>query len=397
MTKINSIADMKDEIAGYRRSMHENPQTAYEEEFASGLVAEKLAEWGVHYERGIAKTGIVAVIEGQKMDSGKAIGIRADMDALDIIEQSGQPWASKTKGKMHGCGHDGHTAMLLGAAKYLNETRNFDGKVYLIFQPAEEGERGADQMIEEGLFDKFPMDEVYALHNWPYLPVGKIGLRKGPIMANVDIFDIKITGNGGHAAIPQNTCDPVVIAAQIVTALQSIVSRNVDPVDTAVLSVTNMNSGTGAFNVIPDTATLNGTVRSFKNETSQMIEKRMNEIVQNICAAFGAKAEVDFRRINDATVNHDAQTDLCAEIACELLGEDNVDLDIDPSMGGEDFGSMLLEKPGCYFALGQGTNDPKSPHNHGLHNPGYDFNDDIIPVGIEFWARLAEKALPLDK
>lgn len=396
MTRINSIADMADEIAGYRRALHENPQTAYEEVFASTLVAEKLSEWGIPFEKGIAVTGIVATIEGQKTDSGEAIALRADMDALDIVEKSGQPWASKTPGKMHGCGHDGHTAMMLGAAKYLSETRNFNGTVHLIFQPAEEGGAGAVKMIEAGLFKKYPVKAAFGLHNWPGLPRGTIGMRAGPIMASTDQFKATVTGKGGHAAFPHGCIDPIPVAAQIVMALQTVVSRQIDPVDQAVLSVTNVNSGTGATNVIPDTAVLVGTFRSFRPETRAFLRKRVGDIVTVCAAAAGTSAAVEFFDGYDPTINSAAETAFCAAVAAELVGAGNVDTAVDPCMGAEDFGAMLQEVPGCYIWMGQGEPDDKnSPHNKGLHNAGYDFNDRIIPTGVEYWARLVETALPL--
>ena len=264
MTLSNSIAAMKDEIAAYRRELHQNPQTAYEETFASDFIAGKLTEWGIPFERGFAVTGIVATIEGQSTTSGKAVALRADIDALNMVEKSGRPWASLTSGKMHGCGHDGHTAMLLGAAKHLAETRNFDGKVHLIFQPAEEGGAGAIRMIEEGLFKKYPVDAAFGLHNWPGMKFGEIGLKPGPIMASSDSFDITIIGKGGHAALPHLNIDPIVAGSHIVAALQSIVSRQVDPVDQGVVSITNFRAGTGAHNVIPERAELSGTYRSFR-------------------------------------------------------------------------------------------------------------------------------------
>lgn len=397
MSTINSIADLTDELTAYRRELHQNPQTCYEETFASDLVAAKLDEWNIPYERGIAVTGIVATIEGQKTDSGKSIGLRADMDALDIVEQSGQPWSSKTPGKMHGCGHDGHTAMLLGAAKYLSETRNFNGTVYLIFQPAEEGGGGAIKMIEEGLFDRFPMDEIYGVHNWPLLPKGMIGTRVGPMMASTDELHIRIEGKGGHAALPHMTCDPAIVAAHIITALQSVVSRNIDPIDQAVVTVTNVTIGTGAFNVIADSAKMTGTIRAFKQETRAFLQKRVKDIVEKTAEAFGAKATCEYVRGYDPTINTEAETALCAEVCKSIVGDDNTLTDIDPCMGAEDFGAMLQEKPGCYIWVGQAESDQKSPHSQVCHSPFYDFNDDIIPTGVEFWAKLTEKALPLDK
>lgn len=397
MPVINRVADMKDEMTQWRHAMHENPQTAYEEEFASDLVAQKLTEWGIPFKRGFAKTGIVATIQGQKTDSGKAIGLRADMDALDITEKSGQPWASKIPGKMHGCGHDGHTAILLGAARYLNETRNFNGTIHLIFQPAEEGGRGADKMIEDGLFDQFPCDAVYGLHNWPGLRLGKAELRAGPLMANVDEFYITVHGKGGHAAYPENTIDPVIIGSQIVAAFQTIISRNSRPVEPAVLSVTNFNAGTGAFNVIADTAKLSGTVRSFSDETRTLVKTRMEQTAQSIAAAHGATLDFDYQFQTDATINSDEESAFAAQVLEKVLGHGNVSTNADLCMGGEDFGSFLKIRPGAYIFLGQGEKDEKSPHNQGLHSPHYDFNDEILPVAVTYFATLVEDAMPLDK
>ncbi|MFA5592534.1 MAG: M20 aminoacylase family protein [Micavibrio sp.] len=398
MSKINSITAMKDEIAACRRELHQNPQTAYEEIFASELVQKKLTEWGIPFKTGFAQTGLVATIEGQKTDSGKAIGLRADMDALSMTEQSGQPWASKIPGKMHGCGHDGHTAMLLGAAKYLAATRNFNGKVHLIFQPAEEGGGGAIRMIEDGLFKHFPMNAVFGMHNWPAMKRGTIGLRPGPIMASSDSFDITVTGKGGHAALPHFNTDPIVAASHIVTALQTLVARQIDPVDQAVLSITNFNAGTGAFNVIPDQAVLSGTYRAFRVETRAYIEKRLREIPAAIASAFGCACELRVNDGYDPTINSAAESAFCADIARQLVGEENVNDAVEPCMGAEDFGAMLQQVPGCYIWMGQGEPDaPESPHNKGLHNAGYDFNDAILPLGIEYWARLAEAALKLEE
>ena len=397
MTTINSIADMKDEITAYRRSLHENPQTCYEETFASDLVASKLKEWGIAFERGWAKTGIIATIDGQKTDSGLAIGLRCDMDALDIIEASNQPWASKIQGKMHGCGHDGHTAMLLGAAKYLSQTRNFNGRVHLIFQPAEEGGAGAIKMISEGLFKKYPMKAVFGMHNWPGMKMGEIGLRSGPIMASSDSFEITVTGKGGHAAMPHFNIDPIVAGSHIVTALQTIVSRQIDPVDQAVLSITNFKSGTGAWNVIPDTATLTGTFRAFKVETRSFIQRRIQEVGEGIAASLGCTFKLHVNDGYDPTINSPDESEFCAGIARTLVGTENVNANVEPCMGAEDFGAMLQQVPGCYIWMGQAVGDANSPHNKGLHNAGYDFNDDIIPLGVEYWARVAEGALPLEK
>lgn len=394
MSVRNSIASLEEELATYRRELHQNPQTSYQEEFASNLIAEKLTEWGVEHERGWATTGIIAKIEGETNTSGRAIGLRCDIDALDIFETSGQEWASKTPGKMHGCGHDGHTAMLLGAAKYLQENKNFDGTVYLIFQPAEEGGAGAVRMVEEGLFEKYKMNGVYGLHNWPMMPKGKVGLNPGAMMASSDNLFVTVKGRGGHAAMPHDCVDPIVIAAQIVTALQAIVSRNVNPVDTVVLSITNINGGTGMSNVIPDSVEISGTVRAFKFESRELAERRIREISEGIASSFGAEVECRYEYDYDPTINSADETALCAEVTREIFGAENVNDNIEPCMGAEDFGAMLKEVPGCYIWMGQGEPDqPNSPHNKGLHNSGYDFNDTVIPLGVEYWVKLTETLL----
>lgn len=401
MTVRNSIAVLKDEIAACRRAMHENPGTAYEEFFASNLVAEKLTEWGISFERGIAKTGIVATIEGSRNASGKSVGLRADMDALNIAETPNKPWVSKIPGKMHGCGHDGHTACLLGAAKYLSETRNFDGRVHLIFQPAEEGHRGAHMMVEEGLFRRFPCDRVFGLHSWPSLPKGAVATRKGPLMASSDTFTLTIKGRGGHAAQPHRTVDPVVIGAQVVLALQTLISRATRPTEPAVLSITNFNAGTGAHNVIPDDATLVGTLRTYDGALREFLHEKIGSTARGVAQAMGADIEYDFRFVLDPTINDPQATDFCVGIARRIFGEHNVDPDVTPSMGGEDFGRMMADVPGCYVWMGQGeygeSADPESPHNQGLHTPRYDFNDELIPLAMEYWVQIVESALPMER
>ncbi len=397
MPILNRAADLQNEMAEWRHELHQNPQTCYEETFASALVIKKLTEWGISFKKDIAATGIVATIHGQKTGSGKSVGLRADMDALDIAEKSGQPWSSKNPRKMHACGHDGHTATLLGTAKYLAETRNFDGTVHLIFQPAEEGGRGAHKMIEEGLFRDFPCDYVFGVHNWPGLPMGKAATRSGPLLASVDEFSVTVTGTGGHAAMPHLTVDPAVIAAQLVTALQSVVSRNVDPVATAVLSITNINAGTGAFNIIADTAVLTGTVRTFDNALRQTIKKRIEDICTHVCAAFGARCVIDYEFNIDATINSKDGVEIAARAMGDVLGAKNVDTECPPSMGGEDFGAYLAQRPGAFLLIGQGVTDKDSPHNRGLHNPYYDFNDDILPIGVSYFTRVVENTMPLAK
>jgi len=397
MTKRNSIPPMTKEVAEWRHALHQNPGLMYNEVFSNQLVTEKLTEMGIPFKTGIGKTGIVAWIEGKTNSSKRTIGLRADMDALPIEEKSGQAWASKNPGIMHACGHDGHTSILLGTAKYLNETRNFDGRVLLIFQPAEEGGRGAFAMMEDGLFKgDMKCDAVYALHNWPYLPLGTGAIRPGPIMASVDDFEMVITGRGGHAAYPARCIDPIVIGAQLTNALQSIISRNIPAQDSAVLTITNFNAGTGAHNVIPDTAKISGTVRTFKEDVRVLVEARMKKICADLGAAFEANITCHYQRNIDPTINDPAHTVIAADALARILGDENINRAIEPSMGGEDFGGMLAKVPGAYIVIGQGTPNAKSPHNQGLHNPGYDFNDEALAIGIDYFAEVIESSLPLN-
>jgi hippurate hydrolase len=379
------------ELVHIRRDIHANPELGFEETRTSQLVADKLAEYGIEVHRGLAKTGVVGVIKGKK-DSGRAIGLRADMDCLPMHETSEVPHKSKVAGRMHACGHDGHTTMLLGAARYLAQTRNFDGTVNLIFQPAEEGGGGGRVMVEEGLFKKFPVDAVYALHNWPGLPVGKMAVRPGAMMAATDEIKIKVRGRGGHAALPHLAADPVVATAHIITALQTIASRNANPIDALVVSVCSMQtSQVGAFNVIPGHVELVGTVRSFSPEMRELAEKRIKEIATSVAQGLGASAEVEYRRGYPATVNTEKEAVFAARVGEKVFGKGNVVTDGEPTMGGEDFSYMLQAKPGAYVFLGQGGQQGGCY----LHNPGYDFNDEVIPLGAGYLAALVEESLPL--
>ena len=391
MNPVEYIERWHAEFSRLRRDLHMHPELGFEEFRTARIVAAKLTSWGIEHHDGIGKTGLVAVVHGKEQGSGRRIGLRADMDALPMTEETDVPHRSRHEGRMHGCGHDGHTTMLLAAARYLAETRNFDGTVYLIFQPGEEGYAGAKAMIEDGLFERFPANEVYALHNWPNLPPGVIGITPGPAMAAADRIEITIDGRGGHGAHPHAAVDPVLVAGHIITAAQSIVSRNVSPIDTAVVSLCSLQAGNpGAMSVIPSHAKLVGTVRTFRPQTQAMIERRLNELVQSIAAAFGASASLDYQRIYPATINHSAQAEHATTVAEALLGRDNVISNLDPSMGSEDFSFMLQAKPGAIARLGQGG----SERGVFLHNSCYDFNDDVIPLGAGYLAALAEKAMP---
>jgi hippurate hydrolase len=383
MPVINRIAEFADEVAEWRRDFHVHPELQYELPRTSGKVAELLRSFGVdEVVTGIAKSGVVGVIKGR--GSGKTIGIRADMDALPILERTGLDYASQAPGRMHACGHDGHTAILLGTAKYLAETRNFDGNAVMIFQPAEEGGAGGRAMVEAGIMDRFGIDEVYGLHNMPGQEAGSIAMRVGGLMAASDEFNIVIEGQGGHAAWPHNTVDPVMIAAQLITALHTIVSREIDPIRSAVLSVTMMQGGE-AFNIIPQKVKLTGTVRSLNDEVRDLMEERLKAVTKGIVETFGGTAEVNYRRGYPVVENTPDETAYAAAIAATVVGDDRVDANVDPKMGGEDFAYMLQARPGAYVFLGNG---PSSE----LHSDTYNFNDEIIPVGVSFFVKLVEGA-----
>ncbi|HXX84610.1 MAG TPA: M20 aminoacylase family protein [Casimicrobiaceae bacterium] len=382
------------ELTALRRDLHAHPELGFEEHRTAEIVARELEAAGVEHHRGIGRTGVVGVIRGACEESGRAVGLRADMDALPMHEENDFPHASRFKGRMHGCGHDGHTIMLLGAARYLARTRRFDGTVYLIFQPGEEGFAGGKAMVDDGLFERFPADEIYALHNWPALPAGQIGLRPGPMMAAADRIEIHIEGRGGHGAHPHMTVDPVLVAGHIITATQSIVARNVSPLDTAVVSLCAMHSGNlAAMSVVPREARLVGTVRTFRPETQDRIERRLTDLVHSIAAGFGATATLKYERVYPATVNTEREAEFAAEVADALVGRENVVRDLEPSMGSEDFSFMLQQRPGAYARLGQGG----AEGGCFLHNSRYDFNDEVIPLGAGYLAALAEAALPLQR
>jgi amidohydrolase len=382
----SAIKDLVPDARAWRREIHQNPELMYDVEGTAAFVAERLRAFGCdEVKTAIGRTGVVGVIHGAKGSSERAIGLRADMDALPIEEETNLPYRSKIPGKMHACGHDGHTAMLLGAAQRLAQTRDFDGKAVVIFQPAEEGGAGAMAMIDDGLMDRFGIEQVYGMHNMPALPVGSFSLRKGPTMASADEITIIVEGRGGHGAMPHQGIDPVLIGAQIVTALQTIASRNVDPLDSCVVSVTRFEAGT-ANNIIPQSAWLNGTVRTLKAATRDAVEKRIHEIVAGVAAAGGATARVEYRRGYPPTVNHGTQTDFAAEIARKVAGDSHVDANTAPSMGAEDFSFMLEARPGAFIFIGNGDSAM-------LHHPAYDFNDEVLPYGMSYWVELVETAL----
>ncbi len=385
---IREIGQYLPQMTEWRRHIHANPETAFEEVGTARYVVERLKSFGVdEIHEGIARTGVVGVIRGGS--SGRAVGLRADMDALDMQEGTGLAWQSTRVGKHHACGHDGHTTMLLGAARHLARTRNFDGTVYLIFQPAEENEGGGRVMVEEGLFDRFPMQAVFGMHNIPGIAAGQIAVRAGPMMASYDMFELTITGRGAHGAMPHMGVDPIVIGAELTQKLQTIVSRNVDPIDPAVLSVTKFHSGS-AWNIIPNEAVLGGTVRAFSTRVQDQIEQRIRQLCEGTAASHGAQITVRYERRYPPTVNHPEQAALCMNVAQALVGAENVIIDPKPAMGSEDFAWMLQAKPGCYVWIGNGTG---SSGGCMVHNPGYDFNDSILPTGAAYWVRLAETAL----
>ncbi len=388
MPVINRIAAFQAEMVAWRRHLHAHPETAFEEHATSDFVAARLKELGIEVHRGLAKTGVVGTLVN---GDGPSIGLRSDMDALDIPEANSFEHKSVTPGKMHACGHDGHMTMLLGAARYLAETRRFRGTVRFIFQPAEENEAGGAVMVREGLFERFPVDAVYGMHNWPGLPVGTFAVRPGPMMATADVFEIAVTGRGAHAAMPHLSIDPITTAAEIVGALQTIAARNTDPLEAAVVSVTQFHAG-DTDNVIPNVAVLRGTSRTFRPQVQDMVEERINRIAKGIATAHGATADLRYERRYPATVNHDREAGIAAAAALQVAGEAKVVRDMAPSMGAEDFAFMLKARPGAYAWVGNGT----SEQSRNLHNPSYDFNDEALVHGASYWAQLVEQCLPAD-
>ena len=381
----NRFAELLPDITSWRRDLHENPEILFETHRTSAMVAGKLKEFGCdEIVTGIGRTGVVGVIKGKSDTSGKVIGLRADMDALPIQEETGLDYKSRVDGAMHACGHDGHTAMLLGAAKYLSETRNFDGQVVVIFQPAEEGGGGGKEMCDDGMMDRWGIQEIYGMHNWPGVPVGSFAIRPGPFFAAADQFEITVEGKGGHAAKPQETIDSTVVASHIVVALQTIASRNVDPVEQVVVSVTSFETSSKTHNVIPQSVRLRGTVRSLTAKTRDLAEKRLVDIAEGVAATFGARADVDYTRSYPVMVNSEDQTAFAAEVAKSVSGDCAVAPLI---MGGEDFAFMLEERPGAYILVGNGD-------TAAVHHPEYNFTDDAIPAGCSWWAEIVEQRMP---
>ena len=396
MRLVEPILAFQTELEAIRRDLHAHPELCYEEHRTADVVAARLADWGIPVVRGLGGTGVVGIIKNGSSD--RAIGLRADMDALPMQELNTFDHASRHPGKMHACGHDGHTAMLLGAAHYLSRHRNFDGTVYLIFQPAEEGGAGARRMIDDGLFDQFPMEAVYGMHNWPGLATGSFGVIPGPMMASSNEFRVVVKGKGAHAAQPHRGIDPVMVAVQIAQAWQTIISREKNPLETAVLSITQIHAGS-ATNVIPDEAVMIGTVRTFSTSVLDLIEQRMSDMANGIAAAFNASVDFGFKRNYPPLINHPEQTAFAIEAMRAVVGAANVNTEVEPTMGAEDFAFMLQEKPGCYVFIGNGDGEHRAG-GHGLgpcqlHNGSYDFNDQLLPIGASYWVRLVETGLPV--
>jgi hippurate hydrolase len=386
MKIIKELEDLQGEMQEWRRDIHAHPEIAFEEHRTAQIVADKLESFGIEVETGIAGTGVVGTL--RKGMGNRSIGLRADLDALLINENNDFEYKSKNPGQMHACGHDGHTTMLLGAAKYLSEQGNFDGTVNFIFQPAEENEGGGRVMIEDGLFDKYPVESVYGMHNIPGMPVGSFAIKPGPIMAAFDIFNLKVIGRGGHAAMPQTTVDPIIVGTKIIDAFQAIISRSIDPQEPSVLSVTQFHGG-DAYNVIPNQVEIKGCTRCFSPNVQKKLEDEMRQISESICKAYGADCEIHYEHRYPATINSEEEANLAGQVAQEIVGEERVNLSPKPGMGSEDFAYMLQEKPGSYIWIGNGDGEGSCM----IHNPGYDFNDEILPIGATYWGKMAEEIL----
>ena len=386
MKIIKELEDLQGEMQEWRRDIHAHPEIAFEEHRTAQIVADKLESFGIEVETGIAGTGVVGTL--RKGMGNRSIGLRADLDALLINETNDFEYKSKNPGQMHACGHDGHTTMLLGAAKYLSEQGNFDGTVNFIFQPAEENEGGGRAMIEDGLFDKYPVESVYGMHNIPGMPVGSFAIKPGPIMAAFDIFNLKVIGRGGHAAMPQTTVDPIIVGTKIIDAFQAIISRSIDPQEPSVLSVTQFHGG-DAYNVIPNQVEIKGCTRCFSPNVQKKLEDEMRQISESICKAYGADCEFHYEHRYPATINSEEEANLAGQVAQEIVGEERVNLSPKPGMGSEDFAYMLQEKPGSYIWIGNGDGEGSCM----IHNPGYDFNDQILPIGATYWVKMAEEIL----
>ncbi|CAG1019439.1 hippurate hydrolase [Burkholderiaceae bacterium] len=393
MRLIESILADAAAIAAVRRDIHAHPELCFEEQRTADVIAKQLSDWGIPIHRGLAKTGVVGIVKNGSSD--RAVGLRADIDALPMTESNTFAHASRHRGKMHACGHDGHTAMLLAAAKHLSKHRNFDGTVYLVFQPAEEGGGGAREMMRDGLFEKFPMEAIFGAHNWPGMRVGQFAIKSGPCFASSNEFKITIHGKGGHAAMPHNSIDPVPVACQMVQAFQTIISRNIRPIDAGVISVTMIHTGE-VTNVVPDRCVMEGTVRTFTLDVLDMIERRMKEVATHTAAAFGAQCDFEFVRNYPPTINHPSETEFARRVMAEVVGAENV-MEFEPTMGAEDFSYFLQGKPGAYFLIGNGDGSHRQGgHGMGpcmLHNASYDFNDELIPLGATVWVRMAEQWL----
>ena len=391
----DEITQLHDEMIEWRHELHKHPQTAFEEKFAHEFVTQKLDEFGIEYKTGYGETGIVATIKGKTNDSGRAIGLRADMDALDIHEDSGKTWTSKNDGKMHACGHDGHMTMLLCAGKLLKENPDFDGTVHLIFQPAEETLMGARAMIKDGLFEDFPCDHIYGMHNWPWISKGKFGMCYGSLMAAVSYVEVTIIGKAGHSGMINNAKDPVIIGCEIITSIQTLITQATDPLQPALIYFPIFETGVQDAGVVPEKVTLKGVIRTFSSGLRSHLEQRTRELCNHIAAAHGGTAAVHITCDSDEVFNHEETTDIAKQVAENIVGDGNVDMQYKPTMSGEDFGSYVREVPGTFVFIGQGEPDePKNASSYSIHSPYYDFNDDVLPIGVEYWMSLAETALP---